>query len=32
MDAAKKNFSPEKYYELEHCDSARKVLETVTTA
>jgi hypothetical protein len=31
-DAAKKNFSPEMYQALEHCDSPRQVLETVASA
>jgi hypothetical protein len=32
MDAARKNFSSEKYDQLEHCGSPRQVLETVSAA
>jgi hypothetical protein len=32
MDAAKKSISPEKREEIEHCGSARQVLETVAAA
>jgi hypothetical protein len=32
MHAAKKHFSPQKYQELEQCDSPKQVLETVVSA